>query len=181
MSAKYTDAEAVAAVDTAGYVAGAHTTDTDTVLNQAAIETMGFVTGAHTIAAGSPLDPYVTVDPNPINGLAGPHIIFTGANIHVRNGSGSTEGAVNGKGNLIVGYNEYSIENRTGSHNMVVGPYHTYSSYGGLVAGFDNKITGDNASVSGGFQASVSGTYNWRAGRPRWGAIHHTGTFFAYE
>lgn len=60
---------------------------------------------------------YVTVIEGEINGVAGPHFVIEGANVHVRSGAGSTgEGcgagtAVNcptrtGLGNLIVGYNE---------------------------------------------------------------------------
>lgn len=33
---------------------------------------------------------YVRVDENEINGLAGPHMIFEGCNVHVRDGSGHT-------------------------------------------------------------------------------------------
>src|SRR5262245_38588527 len=33
-------------------------------------------------------------------------VYFTGCNVHIVSGSGSTEGAVNGLGNLIIGYNE---------------------------------------------------------------------------
>jgi len=36
------------------------------------------------------LGEYVTVNRNTLNGLKGPHVIFTGANVHVRSGSGST-------------------------------------------------------------------------------------------
>jgi hypothetical protein len=36
------------------------------------------------------LGPYVAVDPNPENGLAGPHVIFYGANLHIVSGSGQT-------------------------------------------------------------------------------------------
>ena len=32
------------------------------------------------------LAPYLSVDLNPINGLAGPHVILTGVNLHIRNG-----------------------------------------------------------------------------------------------
>jgi len=48
-------------------------------------------------------------------------------------GSGATEGMINGLGNLIVGYNEDVGSNatRTGSHNLVVGIEHSYSSYAG--------------------------------------------------
>ena len=58
------------------------------------------------------LGAYVSVDPNPINGLNGPHILFTGANVHIRSGSGFTDdnifngGSQTGLGNLVVGYDE---------------------------------------------------------------------------
>jgi hypothetical protein len=79
-------------------------------------------------------------------------IIIEGANLHVRSGSGATDGPVNGLGNLIVGYNEPRGDDadRSGSHNLVVGSQHNYSSYGGLVAGFHNAVAGAFASVTGG-------------------------------
>jgi hypothetical protein len=55
---------------------------------------------------------FVTVENGPINSLAGPHLIFTGANVHIRSGSGETDDGderdlpPTGLGNLIVGYNE---------------------------------------------------------------------------
>ena len=164
------------------------------------------------------LAPFVSVDYSSLNALSGPHIIFEGANIHIRSGSGATNDndTLIGLGNLIVGYNE-SRENvdrdyiykivggisgggrfdkvnydemgdcqntgsmiptfmppedklgpcnyfpeiydgeaqmtrRYGSHNIVVGPYHNYSSHGGFLGGVFNSI-GDNAiggTVSGG-------------------------------
>ena len=54
------------------------------------------------------LDQYVKIDTNPINGVAGPHILITGANVHVRSGSGATDNnsvPFTGVGNLIIGYN----------------------------------------------------------------------------
>src|SRR6476659_3545154 len=36
------------------------------------------------------LVPYVTVDPNPENGVKGPNIVFHGANVHIVDGSGTT-------------------------------------------------------------------------------------------
>ena len=42
-----TDAEILGVVDTAGYVTGDHTTNTDTQLNQAGVIALGFATGAH--------------------------------------------------------------------------------------------------------------------------------------
>jgi hypothetical protein len=78
-------------------------------------------------------------------------LVITGANLHLRNGMGSTE-TTNGLGNLIVGYNESRQEEnvRTGSHNVVVGQRHNFSRFGGVVVGQDNAISGDFASVSGG-------------------------------
>lgn len=109
---------------------------------------------------------FVRVESEPINGLAGPHWIFEGANVHVRSGSGETNDGCNhpdckstGLGNLIVGYNELSpAADRTGSHNLVVGPSHSYSSSGGFVAGFGNRVLGLYASVSGGLKNVARGT-----------------------
>jgi hypothetical protein len=76
---------------------------------------------------------------------------FTGINVQIVSGSGSTEGAVNGKGNLIVGYNKGTFgQTRTGSHNLVVGDEHEYTSSAGLVAGFNNTLASSEASVTGG-------------------------------
>jgi hypothetical protein len=109
------------------------------------------------------LDPYVNVDLNTINGLVGPHVIIEGANVHVRSGSGATDGEINGLGNLLVGYDENNPvypDDRSGSHNLVVGQLHTYSSYGGFVAGQDNAVTGVVSSVSGGRVNDASGDWS---------------------
>src|SRR5438132_8316463 len=112
---------------------------------------------------------YVTIDSNTINGLAGPHIIFTGANLHIRNGQGGTYFGANGVGNLIVGYNSIVVgtETRSGSHNVVIGDAHSYPSMVGFVAGFGNGALGIATSVSGGEfnkavqqMSSVSGGIN---------------------
>ena len=89
-------------------------------------------------------------------------IYFTGVNVHIRSGSGNTDGAANGLGNLIVGYNEErsSSNVRTGSHNIVVGQQHNYSSYGGLVVGYNGTISGIYSSVSGGRYNTASGSYS---------------------
>ena len=96
-------------------------------------------------------------------------IVFEGCNVHIRNGTGRTN-SKNGTSNLIIGYNEddelvtpkseasdYGPNDRSGSHNLVIGPEHTYSSYGGLVAGYRNTVSGTYASVSGGGQNVASG------------------------
>jgi len=96
------------------------------------------------------LEPYVYVDYNDLENLVGPHVIFEGVNVHVRNATGQT-GTRNRLGNLIVGYNEWAEGfPRSGSHNLVVGPRNGYSSVGGLVAGELNIVSGPWASVSGG-------------------------------
>ena len=101
-------------------------------------------------------------------------IRFHGVNVQIVNGSGSTTGLVDGLGNLIVGYNELrgAGDDRSGSHNLVVGKEHNFNSFGGLVAGFSNTLSGSHASVSGGqqntasgYSSSVSGgTYNTASG-----------------
>ena len=93
-------------------------------------------------------------------------LTITGVNLHLVNGLGSTETA-NSLGNLIVGYDETDpqfTQNRTGSHNLVVGMGNNYLSYGGIVAGQSNLISAPYASVTGGQDnvansghASVSG------------------------
>jgi hypothetical protein len=90
---------------------------------------------------------------------SGDEIFITGANVNIVAGSGDTDGPTNGLGNLIVGYNEDSFRHatRTGSHNLVVGPEHTYSSFGGFVVGFKNTVSGLYSSVSGGGRNVASG------------------------
>jgi hypothetical protein len=87
-------------------------------------------------------------------------VVISGANLRIVNGLGSTE-TTNGLGNLIVGYNEPrqfgGPDIRTGSHNVVVGKEHNFSSFGGLVIGEGNEISGQFASVTGGFSNRASG------------------------
>ena len=102
--------------------------------------------------------------------VSGTEMYITGANLNIRNGLGATDGGgfTNGLGNLIVGYNENPDNgSRVGSHNVVVGHDNAYSSYGGLVAGHRNLISGPYASVSGGqgniasgFATAVSGGFS---------------------
>jgi len=91
----------------------------------------------------------------------GTDVFFDGCNVYIRSGGGSTDAPVNGLGNLIVGYNEiqYGGIFRTGSHNLIVGRNNSYTSYGGLVAGELNTVSGPAASVGGGFQNTASGIY----------------------
>ena len=89
-------------------------------------------------------------------------VVITGANLRLLNGMGATD-TTNGLGNLIVGYNEprEGEENiRTGSHNVVVGKQHQFSSVGGLVVGLQNEIHGAFASVSGGVRNTAAGHFS---------------------
>ena len=125
------------------------------------------------------LAPFLNLDPNVLNGLTGPHVIFEGVNVHIRSGTGTTDdgGTLTGLGNLVVGYNEppagLAAGERAGSHNLIVGREHRYLNFGGLVAGLENTISGEEASVSGGqlntasgLVASVSGGANNTASGP---------------
>jgi len=89
----------------------------------------------------------------------GDNVVFEKCNVYIRDGSGQTDGAVNGLGNLIIGYNETSGENlkRSGSHNLVIGPEHAYASFGGLVVGRENTISAPYSSVTGGRLNTASG------------------------
>ncbi len=103
-------------------------------------------------------------------------LVLEGMNLQIISGSGATNGnpdspantepeqtAVNGLGNIIVGYNE-SVSSRpksySGSHNIVVGNDHSFSSFGGLVVGRSNTISGVFSSVSGGQNGTASGRFS---------------------
>ena len=129
-----------------------------------------------------------------MNGVTGPHIIFQGANLHVRSATAETDGS--GLGNLIVGWND--VPNpallpmvRSGSNNLVLGAYNNFTGCGSLVGGeynqvaswasvvgaFNNAATsasimggygniayGSYSSIGGGWGNRVSGTYNTVSG-----------------
>ena len=92
--------------------------------------------------------------------------VLSGYNLQIVDGTGST-GSSSGKGNLIIGYNTLRATNpnlswlppddRTGSHNLILGEYNNYTSYGGLVAGAANTISAPRASVLGGVYNTASG------------------------
>lgn len=66
---------------------------------------------------------------------SGNTLLISGMNLQVVNGSGSTDGPVNGLGNITNGYNANDGDTKTGSHNLVVGDWHTYTSTAGVVTG----------------------------------------------
>jgi hypothetical protein len=87
---------------------------------------------------------------------------ITGANLRLVNGLGATE-TTNGTGNLLVGYPEPGDGGETGqpgSHNVVVGTQHRFSSFGGLVVGRQNELRGAFAAVSGGSGNTASGEFS---------------------
>jgi hypothetical protein len=102
---------------------------------------------------------YVEVKTGDMNGVRGPHLVFHRVNVHVQSGTGATADATSGLGNLIIGYNEQASpeQARLGSHNLVGGSQNGFSSYGGLVFGVGNKVTGTYASVVGGENNTASG------------------------
>ena len=98
-----------------------------------------------------------------------PTIQVSGANVQIVNGEGKTA-TTNGAGNLIIGYDELvSPEGeeepaiQTGSHDLVVGRFNSYTSYGSVVAGQSNQALGPESDVFGGgnqataFESSVTG------------------------
>jgi len=86
-------------------------------------------------------------------------VYFTGVNVNVRSGSGSTIGTVNGRGNLVIGYGEPRTTGalQTGSHNLIMGFHNNYTRYAGIVGGNNNSITGNYASVLSGSLNEASG------------------------
>lgn len=125
----------------------------------------------------APLANYVTVEPGELNGVKGPHVLFTGVNVHVRSGvpatyqdglRGAPLGPSDGLGNLIVGWNEVrdpnqnegtlASDDRYGSNNLVVGYGHVFKGDGGFVAGWLNHLPFRRAaSVAGGLWNTASG------------------------
>ncbi len=95
-----------------------------------------------------------------------PTIQFSGVNVQVVDGGGATQ-EINGAGNLIIGYDEHTPdEKQTGSHDLIVGEGQEFTSFGGIVGGIENAITGREAFAVGarntasGYYTSVLGYEN---------------------
>jgi len=103
------------------------------------------------------LDGYLALDVDADNRILA---LFSGVNVQVVNGTGTTDGETNGLGNLIVGYNELrgGGDDRTGSHNIVGGIENNYSSYGGFIVGWHNNISGAYSTISAGYNNTAGGT-----------------------
>jgi hypothetical protein len=87
---------------------------------------------------------------------AKPTVQFSGVNLQVVNGLNKTE-SVNGAGNIVIGYDENASLSQTGSHDLILGQEQTFTSFGGIVAGIKNTITGAFASVTGGGKNQATG------------------------
>src|SRR5581483_5720018 len=88
-----------------------------------------------------------------------PTVVFSAVNVQIVSGSGVTDGAVNGEGNLVLGYDENpSGRAQTGSHDLILGKANSWTSYAQLVAGYNDTASGKYASVLGAAN-SASGTY----------------------
>lgn len=93
-----------------------------------------------------------------------PTVRFTGVNVQVIDGSGTTvctaaTTACTGVGNLIIGYNEDTgtAKARTGSHNLALGTANDWTSHSGIIAGSNNTATGEYATITGGAFNTASG------------------------
>lgn len=89
-------------------------------------------------------------------------VTVTGANLQVVNGAGKTD-STNKLGNLIVGYNEAPtspILTRDGSHNIILGMQNRYTSYAGLIGGYQNTISASYSVVLTGSANIASGSYS---------------------
>jgi len=89
----------------------------------------------------------------------GTEVTLSGYNLQIISGAGAsndgehdtsgvrTDKFLTGLGNLIIGYNATGNDQgqgdfRTGSHNLVLGDRNNYNRYCGLIAGFNNSLTG---------------------------------------
>lgn len=87
-------------------------------------------------------------------------VVVNAGNLRVQSGTGSTITGADNVGNVIIGYNESSgTEDRSGYHNLIVGSYHSYGSYGGIVGGYRNSVLTPFGSVVGGESNTVDGNY----------------------
>ncbi len=112
--------------------------------------------------------------------VSGSDTLFTATNIHLRDGTGATVNSTlspcvtdsdcgvgevcgtfnpslgsmtcavtSGLGNLIVGYDE-SPGTKSGNHNLIVGPGHSYTKFASVVGGAGNSVTASFAAVLSG-------------------------------
>lgn len=126
------------------------------------------------------LDGYLKLHPE-----KGDTALFQGINVQIVNHAMATD-TVDGTGNLILGFNEaspasrpycsqieitneeaclevgavWSANKRLGSHNLVLGRWNDYISYGGIVGGELNLIAGASSMAMGGLLNTAQGEYS---------------------
>jgi hypothetical protein len=107
------------------------------------------------------------------HGVGGkPTVQFAAVNVQIVSGSGSTAGAKNGRGNLVLGYAENPGKlARSGSNDLIVGAGNGWTGFGDIVAGNENRVSGPYAAAfgegniaSGSGSAVVGGTGNQAIG-----------------
>ena len=102
----------------------------------------------------------VLTDPN----TSQPTVRFSNVNVQIVSGSGATDNTINGRGNLVIGYNEtgnaIAADDRSGSHNLIVGKHHNYGAFGGIVAGESNIISNRYAMAIGGGGNTANGDFS---------------------
>jgi trimeric autotransporter adhesin len=86
------------------------------------------------------------------SGVGGkPTVVFGSVNVQIVSGSGSTDGAVNGEGNLVIGYAENTrSQPQTGSNDLILGTNNGWTGFGELVSGTSNLVKGSYAGILGG-------------------------------
>ena len=80
-------------------------------------------------------------------------VLLTGTNLRIVSGTGTIDdgGQLTGLGNLIVGYGQASGQEATnGSHNLIVGTNHSYTSHSGIVSGRGHDLRSEAGAIIGG-------------------------------
>ncbi|MFT4976871.1 MAG: hypothetical protein ACI8S6_002776 [Myxococcota bacterium] len=96
----------------------------------------GYATSSALSSLDDRVDDLEVIDVDDINDLmsfvsvdtSDDSVTFSVASVYINSGSGSTNGTLTGLGNLIVGYDESYSSDKSGSHNLVVDKYHSYTS-----------------------------------------------------
>jgi hypothetical protein len=80
-------------------------------------------------------------------------VVLTGTNLRIVSGTGATNdnGELTGLGNLVIGYGQPSRQVETaGSHNLVVGTQHQYTSHSGILSGTNHTLHSVAGAIIGG-------------------------------
>jgi len=92
----------------------------------------------------------------PLLEVVGNDVVLSGANFRVESGAGAGM-APNGLGNIVVGYDQDDgFDVKTGSHNIVVGDFHSYTGQASIVTGENHSSMGDYSALLGGQSNSAT-------------------------